>query len=296
MNPILDRPRVDSDFRSSICHPGSDFSAPALARQLILIAWARRHRPQPQPLEQPPVRVRGRVGRREQPFAVEDRVRPGEEAQRLELVAHRLAAGGEPHERPRHQDARHRDRPHEVEGVDRLGVGQRRALDPHELVDRHALGRLGQVRQGQEQLGAVVERLAHAEDAAAADVHPGRTHVLERVEPVLERTRADDLAVVGRRRVEVVVVEVEPCLLEAVGLPAGEHAERGAGLQTERFHALDELGNLLDVAIPGRTPGRSHAEAGGPGVFRPPRLGQDRLLRHQLLGRDPGLKVALCGQ
>src|SRR5690348_5318121 len=54
-------------------------------------------RAQAESVEEPTVRVLGRVGRGQQFLPVEDRIGPGEEAQRLELVAHRLAAGGEPH-------------------------------------------------------------------------------------------------------------------------------------------------------------------------------------------------------
>src|SRR5579885_3033333 len=63
-----------------------------------------------QSIEEAPVRVCGRVGRREELLAVEDRIGPGQEAEGLRLVAHRLPAGGEPDERARHQDPGDRDR------------------------------------------------------------------------------------------------------------------------------------------------------------------------------------------
>src|SRR5262245_5518670 len=54
-----------------------------------------RHRHQAELVHQPPVAVAARVRRGEQLRAVEDRVGAGEETQRLRLLAHVLAAGGE---------------------------------------------------------------------------------------------------------------------------------------------------------------------------------------------------------
>ena len=51
---------------------------------------------------------------------VEDRIGAGEEAQRLRLLAHVLAPGGEPHHRLRHGDARDRDGAHELERIELL--------------------------------------------------------------------------------------------------------------------------------------------------------------------------------
>src|SRR5262249_31018032 len=63
----------------------------------------------------------------EQLLAVEDRVRAGEEAERLQLVAHRLAPGREPYVRARHEEARDGDGAHEIEGIDVRDLRERRA-------------------------------------------------------------------------------------------------------------------------------------------------------------------------
>ena len=180
--------------------------------------------------------VAARIRRGQQLLAVEDRVRAGEEAERLHCVAHLGAPGGQAQVGLRHQQARSRDRAHQVERVERRTPVQRRALDLHQLVDRHALRMLRQRRERVQQLHAIELRLAHAEDAAAADVEPRVAHRLQRVEAVLVGARRDDLAVERLRRVEVVVVVVEPGVLELARLPGRQHAERRAGLEAERAH------------------------------------------------------------
>lgn len=54
------------------------------------------HWPDAEPLQQASVAVAGGVGGGEELFPQENRIRPGQEAEGLELVAHRLASGGEP--------------------------------------------------------------------------------------------------------------------------------------------------------------------------------------------------------
>ena len=109
--------------------------------------------------EQRLVAIDIRVAGRQQLVAVEHRIGTGEEAERLHLVAHRLAAGGETHERGRHRDAGRRDGAHELEVVDALDACHRRTRDGDEVVDRHRLRRRRQVRQLGDQCGAVAARL-----------------------------------------------------------------------------------------------------------------------------------------
>ena len=80
---------------------------------------------------------------------------------------------------------------------------------------------LGQVRERLQQAGALLARLAHADDAAAAGLQPGAAHVRQRVEAVLVLARVDDLAVELGRAVEVVVVVVEAGVLERLRLRRG---------------------------------------------------------------------------
>ena len=64
-------------------------------------------------------------------------------------------------------------------------VGQRRSLDAHQHVDRHALGMLGQVGQGAKHGGVIFDAFAHTQDAAAADADARFAHAGQRVQPVL---------------------------------------------------------------------------------------------------------------
>jgi hypothetical protein len=158
-----------------------------------------------------------------------------------------------------------------------------------QLVDRHALRVRRQRRQRVQQLDAVGERLAEADDAAAAHLQARRAHVLERVEPVRVGPRADDLRVMARGGVEVVVVVVEPRLLERAGLRCGQHAERRAGLEAEPPHLPDDSGELSDLARLRAAPRRAHAEARR--ATRPRRAGtlEHVLDVEHLLAADAGL-------
>ena len=77
---------------------------------------------QAEPAEELLIAVRRGVAGRQQFFPVEDRVRAGEKAQRLHLVTHVLAAGGQAHVRGGHQNARDGDGAHEVDRVNRGGL------------------------------------------------------------------------------------------------------------------------------------------------------------------------------
>ncbi len=133
---------------------------------------------EPQLREQRAVGVDVGVAGRQQLVAVEDRVRAGEEAQRLDGVAQLAPARRQPHHGLRHRDPRDGDRAHEIERVERGGaaepVVERRAFDLHQLVDRHRLRIRVHVRELRDQPGALRRGLAHPDDAAAADADAGR--------------------------------------------------------------------------------------------------------------------------
>ena len=147
------------------------------------------------------------------------------------------------------RSARRGDRAHELEAVERLDPVQRRARHLHEQVDRHALRMRVEHGQLAEQPRAVGARLAHADDAAAAQLHARLADVRERVEPVLIGARRDDLAVELRRRVEVVVVVVESGCGEGRRLRRRQHAERRARLEPERADLLHRGRDRIDLRI-----------------------------------------------
>jgi hypothetical protein len=115
-------------------------------------------------------------------------------------------------------DAGHRNCSHELQRIELPLARERRTLDLHQHVDRHRLRVHRQAGQRGDQAGAVLRALAHADDAAAADMDAGVAHRAERVEAVLVGAGGDDLAIELRRGVEVVVVIVEAAEPSGAGL------------------------------------------------------------------------------
>ena len=85
------------------------------------------------------------------------------------------------------------------------------------------------------------------------------------------------------------VVVVEAGGFQLRRLLARQHAERGAGLETQRLDALDHGADGGKIAILGLAPGRAHAEARGAVDLGRARFGEHGLDRHQLLGLDAGI-------
>ena len=188
--------------------------------------------------------------------------------------------------RARHQDARERDDPDELDRIDCGRAGERRALDLHEVVDRNALGVRVERRERVQECDPVLCLLAHAEDPAAADVDARIADGRERVEAILVSACRDDLAVESFRGVEVVVVVVEARFPQALRLRRRQHAERRAGLEPERRDAGDHLDDLVEVAVLGTAPGRAHAEARRAGIARGARARDDGRGLHQRLALE----------
>ena len=148
-----------------------------------------------------------------------------------------------------------------------------------------------QIRKRRDHADAILGTLAHADDAATADVDAGVAHVTERVEAVLIGARGDDRAVVFRRGIEVVVVVIEAGRLETPRLVLREHAERGAGLEPNRLDAFNHLADVVEIAILGLAPRRPHAEAARARTLGRLRLGDDGIDAHQFLRLDAGVVV-----
>ncbi|MCY1395526.1 hypothetical protein D9M71_104710 [compost metagenome] len=241
--------------------------------------------------EQLHVLVGLRVGGGQQFFAVENRVGTGEERQGLHLLVHGFAAGGQAHVGLRHQDARDGEHADEVERIDVVGIFQRRTGDFHQHVDRHRLRMLRQVGQLDQQVGAVVQRLAHAQNAAGADLHPRITHVRQGLQAFAVGAGGDDAAVELRRGIEVVVVVVEAGLGQRFGLLLIQATEGHAGFQAHGFHAFDHLQHVRHVLGRRMLPRRAHAEAGRTDGLGASGLFEDLLHLHQFLFFQAGVVV-----
>jgi hypothetical protein len=114
---------------------------------------------EPELVEERAIGVDVGVAGGEQALAVEDRVRAGEVAKRLHCIAELAAPRRKADHRARHHDPRHGDRAHELERIERRVAPQlrvqRRALDLHEVIDRHRLGLRRKRRQLRDQRGAI---------------------------------------------------------------------------------------------------------------------------------------------
>jgi S-adenosylmethionine/arginine decarboxylase-like enzyme len=89
---------------------------------------------------------------------------------------------------------------------------------------------------------------------------PALAHAAQRVEAVLVFARRDDVVVELGRGVEVVVVVIEAGVFQFFGLAFFQHAQRGAGFQTQRLHFAHHLFDLFHVAIFRAAPCGAHAE------------------------------------
>ena len=137
----------------------------------------------------------------------------------------------------RHQDAGDRDAPHQLERRQPFRAVEGDAFHLHQVVDGDGLGVLREVGELDEQLRPVAAALPHPDDAAAAHLDVRGPHVGEGVEAVPVGAGGDDLPVVLRGGIEVVVVVVEPGPRERLRLFPGQHPEGRAGLHPRSFTA-----------------------------------------------------------
>ena len=150
---------------------------------------------------------------------------------RAEVAQRELAPAREAQDRARQREPERGDRPQRVQRRHRLEVRERRARARVEEVQRHLVGvERGELRG---QLGALLERLAHADDPAAADLHPQLAHELQRLPALLPRVRGDDVAEVRAGGLEVVVVAVHAEVAQLLALLAGEDAERAGDVDLD---------------------------------------------------------------
>ena len=112
----------------------------------------------------------------------------------------------------------------------------------------------------------------------------GFAHFAEGIQAVILRARGYDFAVELGCRIEVVVVVVEPRVLQLLGLAFFQHAERRAGFHAEPAHRLDHLNHAIKIALLGTAPRGAHAKARCAFFFRGPCRGDYRVERkHRLV-------------
>ena len=133
-------------------------------------------------------------------------------------------------------------------GRSRGAFCQRRAGDREQEVERHHVR--VQLLQAERQADAVVDRLAHAEDAAAARLQADLLRQPHRVDALLPGVRRDDLRVELLRRFQVVVDAADAGVLQVRGLLFVERAERGAVADAvDVLHRVDGFHDLGPFAL-----------------------------------------------
>ena len=144
-------------------------------------------------------------------------------------------------------------------------VAERRARARVEEVQRHLVGiQLGELRG---ELGALLERLAHAEDAAAADLHAGFADHPQRVPALLPGVRGDDVAGRTSARSPGCGCSGARPSPTAVDLLLGEHAERAGDLDVDLVaDRLDARGDLRHQPLVRSADGGDDAELGRAGL------------------------------
>ncbi len=147
-------------------------------------------------------------------------------------------------------------------------------------------------RQLEREVDALLEGLAHPEDAAATQLHA-------RVD---REARGGDAVVVGvcradRRehlaaRLEVVVVAADARCREPSGLVGGEEAERAGHLEPGvGLHGLDRVDDLREQALLGPTHRDHDAELRRPGVARRPGGREDLVEVEERIDVDVGVEA-----
>ena len=153
-------------------------------------------------------------------------------------------------------------------------------------------GKLASAEHG----GAILDAFPHTQDAATADMDARFPHMGQCVEPVLVGARCNDPVVIRLGGVEVMVVIVQARFLEPLDLRWCQHAEGRGRSQAQGLHAGDQFGDVGDVIIARRPPGRSHAKSRRAGEFGCSASASTASFDISFCDARPVSKCALCGQ
>ncbi len=152
-----------------------------------------------------------------------ERVRAGEQPHGLELAEHALTSAREPDPRARHDQPEQRDGLQRLARREQRAVVERRAGPRVEQVDRHLARR--QRRELEGEVDALLERLAHAQDPAAAQLHADFAGQASGGDAVVPRVRRADRGEDLPARLEVVVVAAHAGRREPFRLLARQQPE-----------------------------------------------------------------------
>mmetsp|Transcript_2320 Transcript_2320/g.3499 ORF Transcript_2320/g.3499 Transcript_2320/m.3499 type:complete len:266 (+) Transcript_2320:1177-1974(+) len=187
-----------------------------------------------------------------------------------------------------HQDPRQRDGADKFDRVQLGHIRQWRIRHWNQHVDRHRIRVFLQCGQRQQHVDPVHLLLAHAYDAAGADLHARLAHPVQGVDTIGKGAGGDDLRVVALGGVDIMVVVVQPGIAQAKHLAVVQHAQRHAGLHTQLLDPVDHRLKRSHVAILWRAPGGPHAIACGTARLGPACLCQNPLHLDQFCRRELG--------
>ncbi len=188
-----------------------------------------------------------------------------EQAHRLELAEHAFAPAGQA------QPGRGQDEPEQGDRLQRLARAERRlpvergARARVQKVDRH-FARF-QRRELEREVDALLEGLAHAEDATAAQLHTRVAGEASGADAVVVAVRRAD----GREQLaagfEVVVVAAYTGRREAIGLFGGQQAEGARDFETGlALHRADRVDHASEQSLLRTAHCDDDAELGGTGI------------------------------
>ena len=201
----------------------------------------------PERLEQRVVLLRRAAAGREV-VPDDERVRAGEQAHALQLAEHVLATTGEAEPGAREDEPEQRDGLERFTGRDQPLLAERGAAREQE-VDRHlARVELGELER---EVDALIEGLAHAEDAAAAQLHARVDREPRGRDPVVVGVRRADRREHLARRLEVVVVppDTRPPRAARPAPGSSRPSEHATSSPVAAWTAFDGLDHLVEQAL-----------------------------------------------
>jgi len=158
-----------------------------------------------------------------------------------------VPAGREADDGVGHEDAGGGDH---ADGFADFDVGvfaERGAFYFREDVDRHGFGRRRKVRQRVKHHDAIAFGFAESDDPAAADSDVGFADIGEGLKAVFVSAGRDDGGIEFGGGVEIVVVGIQPGLIEPAGLVFVEHAQRAADFDAEGGDVRHHIQNAIEL-------------------------------------------------
>src|SRR5262245_52880070 len=113
-----------------------------------------------------------------------------------------------------------------------------------------------------QQANPVFVGFPHSDNAATTNRDPSLSDMFQRAQTIVIFPSCYDLPIECDGRIKVVIVGVEACIGQTLGLRFAQHAEGTTYFQTERRNTADHLEHGLELrTVVYLTPGGAHAES-----------------------------------